>query len=132
MHCNSKGDQSRHRWLFAQENVLVETRAGIGGYLPRRMCWWRSGGEGREKEYVGSAETSKQSKPQMPPLINTRREADVYPDNLERKSQPKPERFTLHKTRDFLGDGAAGNGFFKFLLLITTSQSKPKETWSSY
>ena len=73
------------------------TRAGIGGYLPRRMCWWRSRGEGREKEHVGSAETSKQSKPQMPPLINTWREADVYPDNLERKSQPKPERFTLHK-----------------------------------
>ena len=46
---------------------------------------------------MGSAETSKQSKPQMPPLINTQCEADVYPDNQERKSQPKPERFTLHK-----------------------------------
>lgn len=80
MHCNAKENQNRRQWLIAQENG---------------QCGEGRGGGGRK--HARSAETSKQSKPQMPLLINTQCEADVYPDNPERKSQQKPERFMLHK-----------------------------------
>ena len=28
-------------WTEGCTVTAKETRAGIGGYLPRRMCWWR-------------------------------------------------------------------------------------------
>lgn len=84
-------------WTEGCVAMLQKTKRDISGCLPRRNEWGGEGKTGREKGHVYSAETSKQSKPQMPLLINTRHVADVYPDNLERKSQPKPERFTLHK-----------------------------------
>lgn len=73
-----------------------------GAKLTRGCLLRRSGVEGgrqrKERETaMCAAETSKQSPAQMPLLISTQHEADVYQDNPERKSQPKPERFTFHK-----------------------------------
>lgn len=92
-----------------------------------------SGGEKvRKREPACSAETSKQSKPQIPLFINTQREADVYPGQSREKKLAKAREIHAPQTRDFLGEGVAGNGFCKFFLLITTSQTKSKETFSSY
>lgn len=60
-------DQNKHRWLFARGR----------------------GRRGGEREPVCSAETSKQSKPQMPLLINTPCEADVYPGQSRDKKPVK-------------------------------------------
>lgn len=115
MHCDAKENQNRRQRLFAQENG---------------QCGEGRGGGGRK--HARSAETSKQSKPQMHLLINTRCEADVYPGNPERKKPSKAREIHAPQTRDFLGEGVAANGFCKFLLLITTSQTMSKETFSSY
>lgn len=95
---------------------------------------WTGEGEGERKSagHMCSAETSKQSKPQMPLLINTRCEADVYPARSREKNPGKAREIHAPQTRDFLGEGVAGNGFCKFLLLITTSQTESEETFSSY
>lgn len=91
---------------------------------------WR--GEGKKKENTCSAETSKQSAAQMPLLRNTQCEADVYPGQSREEKPMKAREIHIPQTRDFLGEGVAGNGFCKFLLLITTSQTKSEETLSSY
>lgn len=75
------------------------------------------------------AETSKQSKAQMPLLINTQYVVDVYPGQSREKKPAKAGEIHAPQTRDFLGEGVAGNGFCKFLLLITTSQTKSEETF---
>lgn len=90
-------------------------------------------GEGKPRERGNrSAETSEQSKPQMPLLTNTRCEADVYPAQSREKKPGKAREIHAPQTRDFLGEGVAGNGFCKFLLLISTSQTKSEETFPSY
>lgn len=87
----------------------------------------------REREGTAcSAETSEQSKPQMLLLINTQCEAGAYPGQSRHKKPVKAREIHAPQTRDFLGEGVAGNGFCKFLLLITTSQTKSEETFSSY
>lgn len=118
LHFNCQKDQSKRWWqLFV---------AGWGGRA--------AGRPGRRKTavHVCSAETSEQSKPQMPLLINTRCEADVYQAQFREKKPGKAGEIHAPQTRDFLGEGVAGNGFCKFLLLITTSQTKSKETFPSY
>lgn len=68
----------------------------------------------------------------MPLLINTQREAHVYPGQSREKKPAIAREIHAPQTGDFLGEGVAGNGFCKFLLLITTSQTKSEETFSSY
>jgi hypothetical protein len=48
---------------------------------------------------------------QMPLLINTQREADVYPGQSREKKPAKAREIHIPQTRDFLGEGAVGNGF---------------------
>ena len=75
------------------------------------VCSGRGGKARRSEssELVCSAETSKQSKPQMPLLINTQREADVYPGQSRDKKPIKAREIHALQTRDFLGEGVAGN-----------------------
>lgn len=105
------------RWLFAQEELAGMEREGKARTRERACVF---------------AETSKQSKAQMPLLINTQYVVDVYPGQSREKKPAKAGEIHAPQTRDFLGEGVAGNGFCKFLLLITTSQTKSEETFSSY
>lgn len=59
-------------------------------------------------------------------------QADVYQAQFREKKPGKAGEIHALQTRDFLGEGVAGNGFCKFLLLITTSQTKSEETFPSY
>ena len=113
--CTVTAKGTRHRQLFAQENRL----GGDG-----------EGREGRKNTWV-----------LQKPLNNQSHNASFYKHTVRgrclhgqsgEKKPAKAREIHAPQTRDFLGDGAAGNGFFKFLLLITTSQSKSEETQPSY
>lgn len=69
-----------------------------------------SGGEEkvRKREPVCSAETSKQSKPQMPLFINTQREADVYPGQSREKKLAKARERDSRSTNKGFPRGRSG------------------------